>query len=102
VSCTIKPSLGIGIETLTTFIRLPPERFKMGVRLLSMRFARLLTRFLQNQSKINLNDNDEVPISPSNWLTRQWDDGTGKLNNKQYKLGFKENLRLGYRNKKLD
>ena len=63
--------------------------------------AKQFHRFWSNQSKLNLNDED-VPVNNSSWMTKQWDDGTGKLNKNQHKLGGKDNLKLGYRYKKLD
>ena len=73
----------------------------MGVIARLKRMSLLVTRFFRNQSKINLNDED-VPVNNMSWVTKQWDDGTGKLNKMQQKLGGKDNFRLGYRYKKLD
>lgn len=73
----------------------------MGVMSRLKRISLLVTRFFSNQSKINLNDED-VPVNNMSWITKQWDDGTGKLNKMQQKLGGKDNFKLGYRYKKLD
>lgn len=61
----------------------------------------MLGRFYVNQARLGLND-DDPPLNNANWLTKQWDDGTGKFNKQQHRLGGRESWTLGYRNKKLD
>ena len=73
----------------------------MGIRKHLRKISELLSKFYGNQRKINLNDED-VRVTNMGWVTKQWDDGTGKLNKMQQRLGGKDNFRLGYRYKKLD
>ena len=92
---------GLVDRNINNFLETRHQKVEMGFRKFLRDRAKELQRFWSNQSKLNLNDED-VPVNNSSWMTKQWDDGTGKLNKNQHKLGGKDNLKLGYRYKKLD